>query len=63
MNKDDIERMVKEAEVHAADDKKRKEEIETRSLKIHQNKELFKIYFTKIIKSLIVHSEAENIKK
>ncbi len=31
MNKDDIDRMVKEAEVHAADDKKRKEEIETRN--------------------------------
>ena len=31
MNKDDIDRMVKEAEVHAADDKERKEEIETRN--------------------------------
>ena len=28
-----------------------------------KNKELFKIYFTKIIKSLIVHSEVENIKQ
>ncbi len=31
MNKDDIERMVKEAEVHAAEDKQRKEEVETRN--------------------------------
>ncbi len=31
MNKDDIERMVKEAEAHASEDKKRKEEVETRN--------------------------------
>lgn len=31
MSKDDIERMVKEAEVHAAEDKQRKEEVETRN--------------------------------
>lgn len=31
MNKDDIERMVKEAEVHAAEDKQRKEEVEVRN--------------------------------
>ena len=31
MSKDDIERMVKEAEVHAAGDKQRKEEVETRN--------------------------------
>ncbi|MPL63349.1 Chaperone protein DnaK [bioreactor metagenome] len=31
MNKDDIERMVQEAEVHAAEDKKRKEEVEVRN--------------------------------
>jgi len=31
MSKDDIERMVKEAEANAAEDKKRKEEVETRN--------------------------------
>nr|WP_092068535.1 molecular chaperone DnaK [Dendrosporobacter quercicolus]NSL47131.1 molecular chaperone DnaK [Dendrosporobacter quercicolus DSM 1736]SDL77410.1 molecular chaperone DnaK [Dendrosporobacter quercicolus] len=31
MSKDDIERMVKEAEVHAAEDKQRKEEVEVRN--------------------------------
>lgn len=31
LNKDDIERMVKEAEAHAGEDKKRKEEIEVRN--------------------------------
>lgn len=31
MNKDDIDRMVKEAEMHAAEDKKRKEEVEVRN--------------------------------
>lgn len=31
MSKDDIERMVKDAEAHAAEDKKRKEEIEVRN--------------------------------
>ncbi len=31
MNKDDIERMVKDAEAHAAEDKKRKEEVEVRN--------------------------------
>ncbi|MEG6585815.1 molecular chaperone DnaK [Dendrosporobacter sp. 1207_IL3150] len=31
MNKDDIERMVKEAELHAAEDKQRKEEVEIRN--------------------------------
>jgi len=31
MSKDDIDRMVKEAEAHAADDKKQKEQIETRN--------------------------------
>lgn len=31
VNKDDIERMVKEAEAHAAEDKKRKEEVEARN--------------------------------
>jgi len=31
MSKDDIERMVKEAELHAAEDKKRKEEVEVRN--------------------------------
>lgn len=31
LNKDDVERMVKEAEVHAAEDKQRKEEVEIRN--------------------------------
>ncbi|SDF05814.1 molecular chaperone DnaK [Sporomusa acidovorans] len=31
LNKDEVERMVKEAESHAADDKKRKEEVEVRN--------------------------------
>ena len=31
LNKDEVERMVKEAEAHAAEDKQRKEEVETRN--------------------------------
>lgn len=31
LDKDEVERMVKEAELHAAEDKKRKEEVETRN--------------------------------
>ena len=68
MSKDDIDRMVKEAEVHAAEDKKRKEEVEVRNNAdslVYQSEKTIKDLGDKADKAQVekVQAAAEKVKE
>ncbi len=68
MNKDDIERMVQEAEAHAAEDKARKDEVETRNNAdslVYQAEKTIKDMGDKADKELVekVEKAAEQLKE
>ena len=68
MSKDDIERMVKEAEAHASEDKQRKDEVETRNNAdslVYQSEKTIKDLGDKADKAQVekVQSAAEKVKE